>query len=57
VTDATARILIDNIDEFANAVFAIADYPAWRAPSGGNEFAIDNQQTMIVAMQIRLDDD
>ena len=57
VADAAARILVHDIDQLANAVLAVADDMARRAARGGDEFAVDDEQTMVVAFQIRFDDD
>ena len=57
VADAAARILVDDLDELRDGVLAVADDMARRAPGRGDQFAIDDQQAMIVALEESLDDD
>ena len=56
VADAAARILIHDLDQLHDRVLAIAYDMTGRASSGGDQFPIDHQKTMVVALQKRLDD-
>ena len=56
VADATARIFVDDIDEFANRVLAVTYDVAGFALGGSDELAIDNEQAVVVALDVALDD-
>ena len=51
VADAAARILIHDLDQLRDRMPAIADDMTGRAPCGGDQFAVDHQQPMIVSLQ------
>ena len=56
VAHAAARILIHDLDQLRDGVPAVADDMAGRAARCRDQFAVDHQQAMIVALQEGLDD-
>ena len=56
MADAAARILVDALDELRDRVRAVADDVPGRASRRGDQFAVDDQQPVVVALEEALDD-
>jgi hypothetical protein len=54
---ATAWVAVDQVDQLAHRVLAIADHLRWVAAGRGHQLVADHQQAEIVAGEIALDDD
>jgi hypothetical protein len=57
VADAAARVLVHLLDQLPDAARAVSDHLARRAARRGDEFAVDDKQSVVVPVQQRLDDD
>ncbi len=56
VADAATRILVDDIHQLFDGVLAVADDVAGFALGGGDELAVDDEQAVVVAFDVALDD-
>ena len=56
MANAAARVFIDDIDKLLDGVFAISNHMAGHALGSGNQFAVDDQQAVIEALQKAFDD-
>ena len=56
VTDTATRILVHDVNEFLNRVLAVADDMPGYTLGGGNEFAVDDKQAVVEAVEEGLDD-
>ena len=56
VADAAARILVHDLDELRDRVLAVADDVPGRAAGRGDQFAVDDEQAVVVAFEEGLDD-
>ena len=57
MTYTAAWILIHDVDQLHHRARAIAHHMSWRAPRRRDQFAIDHQQPMIIALEKGLNDD
>ena len=57
MTNAAARIFVDDVHEFPNRVLAVADHVAGLAFCCRNKLSIDHEQAVIEAFNVGLDDD
>jgi hypothetical protein len=56
VADAAARILVHDLDQVDDVLDAVADHVTRRAARGRDEFAVYDQQAVVIAFEVRLDD-
>ena len=56
MADAAARVLVHDLDQLRDRVPAVADDVARRAPGRGDQLAVHDQQAVVVALEIGLDD-
>ena len=56
MADAAPRILVDDLHELGDLVLAVTDHVSGRAPRRRDEFAIHDQQPVVVALEVGLDD-
>jgi len=57
MANATPRVLVDDVDELLNCVFAIADDMPRLTFRSGDQFAIDDQQSVIESLNVTFNDD
>ena len=57
VPDPAARILVDQLDEFGDGAHPVPHDMTRRAAGRGDEFAGDDEQSVVVALEEGLDDD
>ena len=56
VADAAARVLVHDLDQLRDRAAAVADDVARRAAGRGDQFAVHDQEAMVVALEVGLDD-
>ena len=56
MADAATRVLVHDLDKLGNGLDAVADHMTGRALGRGDQFAIDDEQAMVVAGYEGLDD-
>ena len=56
VADAAARVLVHDLDQLRDRVLAVADDVARRAARRRDQLAVDDEQAVVVALEVGLDD-
>ncbi len=57
MADAAPRILVHDVDELLDRVLAVTDDMTGHALRRGHQFAVHDQQSVVIPFEITLDDD